>query len=101
LAFKLTPSLAFSQAKNRKILECIIIPHRKSPSGVARNFITHTAKFDRLKKESINTVSDGDVLAELSRVFPVNPPTSECFPEGWIGVEGLVLDDTRGEGVLD
>jgi hypothetical protein len=60
----------------------------------------HTAQFDRLKKESMNTVDEGDVLAELGRAFPNDPPTSEAFPVGWIGVVGLVLDDTRGEGVL-
>ena len=82
-------------------MECIIIPHRKSPSGIAKNFIRHTAKFDRLKKERINTVTDGEVLAELGRAFPEDPPTSEVFPLGFIDIIGLVLEDTRGEGAID
>jgi hypothetical protein len=82
-------------------LECTIIPHRKSPSGVAINFIRQTAKFDRLKKERINTVTDGEVLAELGRAFPENAPTSAVFPKGFIGIRGLVLEDTRGEGALE
>ena len=82
-------------------MECTIIPHRKSPSGVARNFIRHTAKFDRLKKESINTVNSGEVLAELGRAFPKDPPTSAVFPLGFIDIIGLVLEDTRGEGAID
>ena len=82
------------------------MPHRKSPSKVAENFIKHTAKFDRLKKEASNTVSEEEVLAELCRVFPVKPnspesPGVECFPVGWIGQDGLILFDSRGEGVLD
>lgn len=81
-------------------MECTIIPHRKSPRGVARNFIMQTAQFDRLKRESINTVDEGDVLAELSRAFPDDPPTSAVCPEGWIAVQGLVLNDTRGTGAL-
>jgi len=40
------------------------VPYRKSPSGVARNFNMHSAQFDRLKKQSMNTVVEGDVLAE-------------------------------------
>jgi len=46
-------------------------------------------------------VTDGDVLAELSRAFPDNPPTLAVFPEGFIDIIGLVLEDTRGEGALD
>jgi hypothetical protein len=82
-------------------LECTIIPHRKSPSGVAKNFIRQTAKFDRLKKERINTAIENEVLAELGRAFPEDPPTSAVFPEGFIGIRGLVLEDTRGEGALE
>ncbi len=82
-------------------MECTIIPHRKTPSGVAKNFIRYTGKFDRLKKETINTVTDGEVLAELSRAFPEDPPTSAVFPEGFIDIIGLVLEDTRGEGAID
>ena len=82
-------------------MECTIIPHRKSPSGVAKNFIRYTGKFDRLKKERINTVTDGEVLAALSRAFPDDPPTSAVFPEGFIDIIGLVLEDTRGEGAID
>ena len=81
-------------------MECTIIPHRKTPSGVAKNFIRYTGKFDRLKKERINTVTDGEVLAELSRAFPDDPPTSAVFPEGFIDIIGLVLEDTRGEGAM-
>jgi hypothetical protein len=77
------------------------MPHRKSPSGVAKNFIMHSAQFDRLKKESINTVTTGDLLSELSKAFPEDPPTAACFPKGWIDLRGLVLYDSRGEGVLD
>jgi hypothetical protein len=77
------------------------VPHRKSPSGVAKNFIMHRAQFDRLKKESINTVTTGDLLSELCKAFPEDPPTSACFPEGWIDLRGLVLCDSRGEGALD
>jgi hypothetical protein len=60
----------------------------------------NSAQFDRLKKESMNTVVEGDVLAELGRAFPNDTPTSEAFPVGWVGFVGLVLDDTRGEGAL-
>jgi hypothetical protein len=81
-------------------LECVIVPHRKIHSGVAKNFIKHSAQFDRLKKESMNTVCEGEVLAELGRAFPNDVPTSEAFPLGWVGVVGLVLVDTRGEGSL-
>ena len=77
------------------------MPHRKSPSGIAINFIIHNAQFDRLKKESINIVTVGDLLSELSKAFPEDPPTSACFPEGWIDLRGLVLCDSRGEGVLE
>ena len=77
------------------------MPHRKSPSGVAKNFIIHNAQFDREKKESINLVTAGDLLSELSKAFPEDPPTSACFPDGWIDVCGLVLFDSRGEGALD
>ena len=77
------------------------MPHRKSPSGVAKNFIVYNAQFDREKKESINTVTAGDLLSELSKAFPEDPPTSACFPDGWIDVCGLVLFDSRGEGALD
>ena len=77
------------------------MPHRKSPSGVAKNFIRYTAQFDRLKKERINTVTEGDVLAKLASSFPEDPPTTAVFPEGFIGIRGLVLEDTRGEGALE
>jgi hypothetical protein len=77
------------------------MPHRKSPSGIARNLIIHNAQFDREKRESINTMNAGDLLSELSKAFPEDPPTSACFPEGWIDLRGLVLCDSRGEGVLD
>ena len=77
------------------------MPHRKSPSGVAKNFIRYTAQFDHLKKERINTVPEGDVLAKLASAFPEDPPTSAVFPEGFIGIRGLVLEDTRGEGALE
>ena len=46
-------------------------------------------------------MTSGEVLAELSRAFPEDPPTSAVFPEGFIGIKGLVLDDTRGEGALE
>lgn len=75
------------------------MPHRKSPSGIAKNFIIHNAQFDREKKESINTVTAGDLLSELSKAFPEHPPTSACFPEGWIDLRGQVLCDSRGEGI--
>ena len=77
------------------------MPHRKSPSGVAKNFIRYTAQFDRLKKERINTVTESDVLDKLASAFPEDPPTSAVFPEGFIGIRGLVLEDTRGEGPLE
>ena len=75
--------------------------HRKTPSRVAENFIRYTAKFDRIKKETINTVTEDDVLAKLASAFPKNPPTSAVFPLGFIGIRGLVLEDTRGEGALE
>ncbi len=77
------------------------MPHRKSPSGVAKNYILHNAQFDRLIKESINTVTDGEVLAELGKAFPEDPPTSAVFPLGFIGIKGLVLNDTYGTGALE
>jgi hypothetical protein len=46
-------------------------------------------------------VTDGEVLAELGKAFPEDPPTSEVFPEGFIDIIGLVLEDTRGEGAID
>jgi hypothetical protein len=46
-------------------------------------------------------VTEGEVLAELSVAFPKDPPTSEVFPEGFIDIRGLVLEDTRGEGALE
>jgi hypothetical protein len=66
------------------------------------------ARFDRIKKESVNTLDDGDVLAELNRVFPEAHLTSAVFPEGLIPIansgevllRGLVLDDTYGKGAL-
>jgi hypothetical protein len=84
------------------------VPHRKSPSGIAKNFIIHNAQFDRLCKESVSTVSSADVLAELNRVFPDGHLTSAVFPEGLIPIanssevllRGLVLDDTYGKGAL-
>jgi len=54
-----------------------------------------------LKKESINILVDCEVLSELGRVFPEDPPTSTVFPDGFIGIRGLVLEDTRGEGALE
>ena len=84
------------------------MPHRKSPSGVAKNFIIQNAHFDRLCKESVSTVSSADVLVELNRVFPDGHLNSAVFPEGLIPTAnsdevlslGLVLDDTYGEGAL-
>jgi hypothetical protein len=58
------------------------------------------AQFDRLKKESVNTVDAEGVLAELDRVFPGGLPSLEVCPEGFEAVPGLVLDDSRGEGAL-
>jgi len=46
-------------------------------------------------------VTAGDLLSELSRAFPEDPPTSACFPLGWVDIRGLVLFDSRGEGALD
>ena len=77
------------------------MPHRKSPSGFAENYIRQTAKFDRLKKERINTVTEDEVLAKLGKAFPEDPPTSAVFPEGFIGIRGLILEDNRGKGALD
>ena len=77
------------------------MPHRKSPSGVARNFIMQNAQFDRIKKESVNTLDDGDVLAELSSAFPDDPPTMVVCPEGFEAIEGLVLNDPYGRGALE
>ncbi len=54
-----------------------------------------------MKKESINTVNSGEVLAELGRAFPDDPPTSAVFPLGFVDIIGLVLEDTRGEGAMD
>ena len=84
------------------------MPHRKTPSGIAKNFINYNAQFDRLRKESISTVTSADVLAELNRVFPEGHLTSAVFPEGLIPtakfgevlLPGLVLDNTYGEGAL-
>ncbi len=75
--------------------------HRKTPRGVAENFIRYTARFDHLKKERINNVTEGEVLAKLASDFPEDPPTSAVFPEGFIAIRGLVLEDTRGEGALE
>jgi hypothetical protein len=77
------------------------MPHRKSPSGVARNYIMQNAMFDRIKKESINTLDVGDVLAELGRVFPEDSPTMVVCPEGFEAVKGLVLNDPYGCGALE
>ena len=77
------------------------MPHRKTPSGVARNFILQNAQFDRIKKESINTVGLGEVLSVVKAAFPNEVPDSEVFPEGYEAIHGLVLCDTRGCGVLD
>ena len=76
------------------------MPHRKSPSKVAENFIKRTAKFDRLKREASNTVSESQVLAELERVFPKKPngpesPGAECFPEGWFVGLPQEIEETR------
>ena len=46
-------------------------------------------------------MTDGEVLAELGRAFPEDAPTSAVFPEGFIGIRGLVLEDTRGEGAIN
>ncbi|MGD0643764.1 MAG: hypothetical protein ABSA75_02545 [Candidatus Bathyarchaeia archaeon] len=54
-----------------------------------------------MKKESINTVNSGEVLAELRKAFPEDPPSPAVFPDGFIGIRGLVLEDTRGEGALE
>ena len=77
------------------------MPHRKSPSGIARNFILHTAQFDRLKKESLNTVGLGEVRAAVKMVFPDLASDDNVFPEGYEAIHGLVLCDSRGCGVLD
>ena len=61
----------------------------------------HSAQFDRIKKESVNTLDDGDVLAELSRVFPDDPPTMVVCPEGFEACPGLVLNDPYGRGALE
>ena len=77
------------------------MPHRKSPSGIAKNFIMQNAQFDRIKKESVNTLTDGDILSELSRVFPEDSPSMIVCPEGFEAVEGLVLNDPYGRGALE
>jgi hypothetical protein len=78
-----------------------IIPHRKSPVGVARNFILQNALFDRIKKESTNTVGLGAVREAVKQVFPDLSSDEPVFPEGYEAIHGLVLCDTRGTGVLD
>lgn len=77
------------------------MPHRKSPVGVARNFILQTSQFDRIKKESVNTVGLGEVRAAVKLVFPNLSSEEDVFPEGYEAIHGLILSDTRGCGVLD
>ena len=77
------------------------MPHRRSPKGVARNFILQNAKFDRLKKESLNTVGLGEVLTAVRKVFPNISSDDDVLPEGYEGLGGLVLQDPRGEGALN
>ena len=81
-------------------MECTIIPHRKTPSGVAKNYIFRSAIKDRLNKESINVVDEEGVLGELARAFPDMEASLEVCPEGFEGIRGLVLNDTRGTGAL-
>ena len=81
-------------------MECVIIPHRKSPSGFAKNYITCNQEFDRLEKEAINLLNEDQVLFALALEFPEEAPGLEVCPEGFEPIRGLVLNDTRGEGAL-
>jgi hypothetical protein len=74
------------------------MPHRRSPQGVARNYILQQAKFDRNKKESINTVTDDQVLTKLKEAFPENTPSIEAGPEGWIGEKRFSFSGSQGNG---
>ena len=44
--------------------------HKKSPSGVAKNYIFRSAMKDRIKREFINIADEEAVLGELARAFP-------------------------------
>jgi hypothetical protein len=83
------------------------MPHRRKPSGVARNFIQGSAFFDCKAKESINQVSAAGVLCAVAEAFPEASEDAlavqvfgdlELAPDAL--VDGLVLSDPRGEGAL-
>lgn len=85
---------------------CLIMPHRRKPSGVARNFIQRSAFYDCKTKESLNQVCAEAVLGKVAEAFPSRViPDSAVFDEE-LGLAsedlqgGLVLSDPRGEGAL-
>jgi hypothetical protein len=73
--------------------------HRKSPRGFLRNLLWQKSFFDSKSGETISLACERQVSAVLAVEFP-GLTVGEVLPEAGVLVEGLVLCDRYGSGVL-